>query len=391
MKNPIVAALLAVTVLAFSAGGALQSVLSLHLLDRGWSFDTIGEAGALFAIGLFVGSILAGRAPDERGSYRWLTGAAVLLASVSVGYATLSAWLAVIVVRVLEGVAFGLFLVASETLLLAQRDAVDGMPVSARYTIANTVGNIAGPLLAGAVVLYASLTGAFVLAAGLACGGAVIALALSREARARHARAQALNAPPAEAVHLRWRDVAEACVSTFTFGAMQSALLIVLPPLLVTERLWSPAQATAAVALFALGATAVAVPAVVVARRVGHVRMLPVHAFASAIAGALLLVLPLSPLRDAAVIAFFGAAAGTMSPVCLDLLATRTSGAGLAQAMSRYNRSYAVGLLAGAPAAGWVAARSDTLGAAWATSGFLAVSALVLVVLLFLPTSRSPA
>jgi predicted MFS family arabinose efflux permease len=289
--------------------------------------------------------------------------------------------------RLVEGAAYGVFLTTGETLVLRQPVAEGAVPMAARYAMITAAGHIAGPALGGLVVAGWSAGAVPWVAGALGVLASLMALAVRRAAvgsagpegaAAADDAGGAAGVPPGRLLDL--------AASTFTFGWVQSALLVVLPPLLVATRGWQPGGATAGVALFALGITLVAVHAVRVAEGWGHTRVVGA---AAAAGGMLLMVLLVSPVPglDPLVVLLLGGALGALSPVCLDALRCRFRGRALLRATGFYNGAYALGLLAGAPVAGVLAARWSLAAAAWGC----ATVPLGLGFVLLLISFRSPA
>jgi MFS family permease len=404
----IVALLLAVTFLACASSGAMQAFLALHLRSAegsgAWSFTAIGVAGALFAGGILIGAAASGAWVRPQHADRLLVVSCAAMSASAVAYGVFDSLGTVLATRLLEGLSVGLFLVASESMLLDRAGELPGTPVAARYTIANAAGHILGPALAGAAVAFLGPAWPFhtalllaVLATGLVLyltknyGSAAITAVHVAPPRELSASAGAGGSDGMEDRHdraLGALSLADACACTFAFGGMQSALLVVLPPLLETDRAWSTGQATGALALFALGATLAAVPSVRLAARFRHGRVLPVQTLIGGALLAVLLIIPAIPAIDALLVLLFGLAVGSLSPVCLDALRLRFGGRTLLRATAIYNGFYAAGLLLGAPAAGWIAHQTSESGAVVATSVSLGATTLVLA-LIYLARKRA--
>lgn len=365
---------LLVTLAFCSSSGAIQGSLALYLESEAFGFDAIGLAGAVFAGGILVGTVLASRITRTQRVLLALMASCASLALVAGGYLLQAGLLLVLLVRMLEGLAYGAFLVTSEAVLLGQSDEKNNESAAARYAIATALGHVIGPALAGLGIILFARQAPFAVAAMLG----ILAAVVSARAWWTLRKAQSGDAPdgqPAKggfltspmsalseeslaraqgSTTLRPRLVLDLCLSTATFGFVYSGLLVVLPPMLVSDRGWSSGQATAGVALVALGVALIAVPAVHLARRIGHGWVLSLFGLCIALLLALLVSLPAS-VADLAIVIGLGFAMGGLSPVCLDALRLRLLGKGLLQGTAAYNGCYALGLLAGAPITGLVA------------------------------------
>lgn len=345
--------LLVVEFLDELAGGVLGAALPQLRTDLGLSY---GQVGALFAVPALVGNLIEvpfGVLADRGHRRRLVVGGGVAFTAALAVMATAPGYAVLLAAVVVYYPASGAFVTLSQAILV-DTDPGDGSALMARWTLAGSVGVVAGPLLYGVVV---TLGGDWRIALGF-----VAALfAVGTVAVARLAIGEATldddDTPPG------WRDVLAAARRRSVLAAtallhlsdlLGDVLTVFLGLYLVDVAGLSPGGAALGLALWAgagLVGDGLAVP--LLDRLDGRVVVRATAVAAAGIFAAMLLVDPI-PVKLALVAVLGLATAGWYPVLQARFYATMAGRSGIAVSFGS-----ASGILAGAIplALGYVAGR----------------------------------
>lgn len=322
----------------------------------GHSERLIAIAAALSSAAAVSGALLAGRGllGGRRG---WLLAMLVLLMGAIgsvVGADPQAASLSLLLVplRLLDGLALGAALVASETLLLAGTPDARRGHALALYGMATAAGFITGPTLASLGIAHGGIGAAFVVAAGAAVvAGVIVALGVRDVATMQTATQKTQTTPQTKpqttAWSLLWRRNVLPWSTTLHYGTFQGAALVLLPLRLLHDGI-DEAGAVAIVAFYALGMLLCMYPTTRLGERFGALKVMAALCTIGGVAVLTLAVSSLTWLPVRGALAFvIGGTVATLSPLSL-LLQSRANDAGdLARANALYNSCYAAGGLIG--------------------------------------------
>jgi len=351
-----------------TAYGMAISIISIFLSERGYEKTDIGTLAVWFALGIVAFSL-----PMDRLIRRFT--AKVTLAASLLGYATTVtlfphiesfAWIAT--VRFFDG-AFSVGVwVSFETILLHRAHPKHKAFVTTLYGIAMSLGYVLGSPLSAAVKEAYSKTTVFMVAGAIALGAAVLVISrldrddvgivahedVEPESSPRPALDSG-NSEPASGdwKNLLWR-IKVSCLSTFSYGYFQAALVLFLPLYLIEEKGITETQTIWVPGIFALGMVLFSNFAGRLGDRHGHLLVMRLLGVVGT-----LTVLGFIFLNSYAVIAVAvfigGATLASISPVSLALQGVVAKPREYSQANSIYNAFYAVGMLLGPLAAAHIA------------------------------------
>jgi FSR family fosmidomycin resistance protein-like MFS transporter len=215
----LLVALLFVELLDELAGGALGAAVPQIRTDLGLSY---GQIGALFAVPAVVGNLIEvpfGLLADRGHRRRLVLGGGVAFTAALVAMAGAPTFAVLLTAFVVYYPASGAFVGLSQAVLV-DTDPDRGEALMARWTLAGSVGVVAGPLLFATVV---ALGGGWRLALGLVAGLFVVGVvAMSRVTIAEATSAEG-EAPPG------WRDLLAAAGQR---SVQKAAVLLQLSDLL---------------------------------------------------------------------------------------------------------------------------------------------------------------
>lgn len=349
----LLAVLLVVEFLDELAGGVLGAAVPQLRTDLGLSY---GQVGALFAVPALVGNLIEvpfGVLADRGHRRRLVVGGGVAFTAALAVMATAPGYAVLLAAVVVYYPASGAFVTLSQAVLV-DTDPGEGSALMARWTLAGSVGVVAGPLLYGVVV---ALGGDWRIALGF-----VAALfAVGTVAVARLAIGEATldddDTPPG------WRDVLAAARRRSVLAAtallhlsdlLGDVLTVFLGLYLVDVAGLSPGGAALGLALWAgAGLVGDGLAVALLDRLDGRVVVRATAVVATGIFAAMLLVDPV-PVKLALVAALGLATAGWYPVLQARFYATMAGRSGIAVSLGS-----ASGILAGAIplALGYVAGR----------------------------------
>jgi MFS family permease len=330
------------------AYGIAISVLAVHLDQRGFEKNAIGELAAAFALGIVALSLPMG-ALIRRFSAKTVLAASLFGYAVTVGvFPLLHSYAAIAVVRFFDGACSVGVWVSSETILLARARREHKAYVTSLYAIAIAVGYIAGPVVARLATSVLPLELAFATSSAIAlAAGAYAALRIERSGlvAAEHAFGPEAAAGKQSAWRLLYL-IKNSCFATFAYGYFQASVVLFLPLFLMESKGVEKEQTILIPAFFAGGMLLFSNAAGRLGDRVGHLAVMRVLGLVGLTMIASFVYLPSYAWMCAAVFVA-GASLASISPVSLALQGVIT--AEYSRATAIYNAFYAAGMLLGPP------------------------------------------
>jgi MFS family permease len=349
--------------------GVAISLIAIFLDERGFGKEAIGSLAAWFAGGIALAALPVGALIRRFSAKATLVVSLLGYAGAAAALSVADGYLAVAVIRALDG-AFSVGVwVSSETILLTRAPPRQRAFVTSLYAISLAVGYVVGPLVARGFVAVAPLGLAFVLAGSIALVAAVYVLA--RLEPDRHAETTPADAPPdaqpTPAMQVLWR-IKTSCFATFAYGYFQASVVLFLPLFLMEEKAIERGQTIVIPAVFAAGMLIFSNLAGRVGDRAGH--LLVMRALGSI--GTLMVLgfvfLDSYPMMCAAVFVA-GASLASISPLSLALQGVVSERADVSRATAIYNAFYAAGMLLGPPISSVLFARSGGAAMLYHLSG----------------------
>ena len=331
------------------AYGIAISVLAVHLDQRGFEKNAIGELAAAFALGIVALSLPMG-ALIRRFSAKTVLAASLFGYAVTVGvFPLLHSYAAIAFVRFFDGACSVGVWVSSETILLARSRREHKAYVTSLYAIAIAVGYIAGPVVARIAVSVLPLELAFATSSAIALAAAVYAtLRIDRNASdgADHGDGTPI-APAQKTSGLRLlHSIKNSCFATFSYGYFQASVVLFLPLYLMESKGVLKEQTILIPAFFAGGMLLFSNAAGRLGDRLGHLAVMRVLGAVGLTMIASFVYLPSYAWMCGAVFVA-GASLASISPVSLALQGVITTEYSRATAI--YNAFYAAGMLLGPP------------------------------------------
>jgi MFS family permease len=330
------------------AYGIAISVLAVHLDQRGFEKNAIGELAAAFALGIVALSLPMG-ALIRRFSAKTVLATSLFGYAVTVGlFPLLHSYAAIAVVRFFDGACSVGVWVSSETILLSRARREHKAYVTSLYAIAIAVGYIAGPVVARLATSVLPLELAFATSSVIALAAAAYAaLRVERSGTdvAEHARDPEAGATKASAWRLLYL-IKNSCFATFAYGYFQASVVLFLPLFLMESKGVEKEQTILIPAFFAGGMLLFSNAAGRWGDRIGHLAVMRVLGLVGLTMIASFVYLPSYEWMCAAVFVA-GASLASISPVSLALQGVIT--AEYSRATAIYNAFYAAGMLLGPP------------------------------------------
>jgi len=331
------------------AYGIAISVLAIHLDQRGFGKEAIGELAAAFALGIVALSLPMG-ALIRRFSAKAVLAASLFGYALTVGlFPLLHSYGAIAFVRFFDG-AFSVGVwVSSETILLSRARREHKAYVTSLYAIAIAVGYIVGPIVARIATSVLPIELAFATSSAIALSaGVYAALRIERNASdgtAHHADTVVASTNKPSAWRLLYL-IKNSCFATFAYGYFQASVVLFLPLFLTESKGIHKEQTILIPAFFAGGMLLFSNAAGRVGDRVGHLAVMRVLGVVGMTMIGSFVYLDSYAMMCAAVFVA-GASLASISPVSLALQGVITSEYSRATAI--YNAFYAAGMLLGPP------------------------------------------
>ncbi|HEX6276471.1 MAG TPA: MFS transporter [Polyangiaceae bacterium] len=330
------------------AYGIAISVLAVHLDQRGFEKNAIGELAAAFALGIVALSLPMG-ALIRRFSAKTVLAASLVGYAVTVGvFPLLHSYAAIAFVRFFDGACSVGVWVSSETILLSRARREHKAYVTSLYAIAIAVGYIAGPVVARLATSVLPIELAFATSSVIAlAAGAYAALRIERSSS--DAAEHATDAEPSTVKQSAWRllySIKNSCFATFAYGYFQASVVLFLPLFLMESKGVEKEQTILIPAFFAGGMLLFSNAAGRLGDRLGHLSVMRVLGLVGLTMIASFVYLPSYEWMCAAVFVA-GASLASISPVSLALQGVITTEYSRATAI--YNAFYAAGMLFGPP------------------------------------------
>jgi MFS family permease len=309
----------------------------------------------------YVGSLLMGRLINTCSAKTTMAiSLVVLVGSVAaLPFVTYSVELTAII-RIFDGAAAAGIWVSSETILLSRASEDAKAMVTTLYAAAVSIGYMLGSLLAGGVVAVASIPAAFVVGGAVA---ALTALLVWFWLSPHHAdpvveEPTGTETAPQEAAPLMpigsliW-NIKSSCFGNFAYGYFQASVVLFLPLYLIASKGITRAETINIPAFFALGMLLFVNIAGLLGDRFGHLRLMRILGLigASTIVG--FVVLDQYWMMCVAV-CVAGASLASISPISLALQGVILQPAEYGRGSSVYNTFYAMGMLLGPAATGYL-------------------------------------
>ena len=330
------------------AYGIAISVLAVHLDQRGFEKNAIGELAAAFALGIVALSLPMG-ALIRRFSAKTVLAASLFGYAVTVGvFPLLHSYGAIAFVRFFDGACSVGVWVSSETILLSRARREHKAYVTSLYAIAIAVGYIAGPIVARIATSVLPIELAFATSSAIAlAAGIYAALRIERNASdvADHAAATEVAPTKISASRILWL-IKNSCFATFAYGYFQASVVLFLPLYLMESKGILKEQTILIPAFFAGGMLLFSNAAGRIGDRLGHLAVMRVLGVVGLTMIASFVYLPSYEWMAAAVFVA-GASLASISPVSLALQGVITTEYSRATAI--YNAFYAAGMLLGPP------------------------------------------
>jgi len=340
----------AATLLLCTGYGLSISLTALHLDALHFSRDDIGNLAAWFALGIVALSLPMG------GLIRRFSARAVLVCAL-LGYGVcvaafphLVSFRAIATARALDG-AFSVGVwVASETILLSRAGSTHKAFVTSLYAVTVALGYVLGPLVARAVVGFATPQAAFAVAGLLSLSAAmVVGLRLDADVPETHGDDDGAGhaLPPTPSAALTWR-IKTSCFGTFAYGYFQASVVLFLPLFLIASKGVARAQTILIPAYFGAGMLLCSNAFGRLGDRIGHLQVMRALAVVGGAMTASFVLLDRFGWMAAAVFVA-GASLASISPLSLALQGVVTAPRDYSRANAIYNTFYAAGMLLGPP------------------------------------------
>jgi MFS family permease len=330
------------------AYGIAISVLAVHLDQRGFEKNAIGELAAVFALGIVALSLPMGQL-IRRFSAKTVLSASLFGYAVTVGlFPLLHSFAAIAFVRFFDGACSVGVWVSSETILLSRARREHKAYVTSLYAIAIAVGYIAGPIVARLATSVLPIELAFATSSAIAlCAGTYAALRIERSATDGadpHAGTEVASTKTSgwKLLYL----IKNSCFATFAYGYFQASVVLFLPLYLMESKGVLKEQTILIPAFFAGGMLLFSNAAGRLGDRLGHLAVMRVLGVVGLTMIASFVYLPSYEWMCGAVFVA-GASLASISPVSLALQGVITSEYSRATAI--YNAFYAAGMLLGPP------------------------------------------
>ena len=331
------------------AYGIAISVLAVHLDQRGFEKNAIGELAAAFALGIVALSLPMGQL-IRRFSAKTVLAASLFGYAITVGlFPLLHSYAAIAIVRFFDGACSVGVWVSSETILLSRARREHKAYVTSLYAIAIAVGYIAGPIVARLATSVLPIELAFATSSAIALlAGTYAALRIERSAtdgEDHHAGTEVASTQKTSGwklLHL----IKNSCFATFAYGYFQASVVLFLPLYLMESKGVLKEQTILIPAFFAGGMLLFSNAAGRLGDRLGHLAVMRVLGVVGLTMIASFVYLPSYTWMCGAVFVA-GASLASISPVSLALQGVITSEYSRATAI--YNAFYAAGMLLGPP------------------------------------------
>lgn len=347
------------------AYGIAIATLSVFLDERGFSKQDIGSLAAYFAAGIVAFSVPVG-ALIRRWSARTVLAVSLLGYSITVSvFPFLTSYPSLAAVRFLDGACSVGIWVSCETILLARSAPGTKAFVTSLYAIAISIGYVAGPIAARALVSLAPLSAVFLAAGSIALGASLyVWWRLDADPRLDHASTPASSSNSASLQLASYastpllRRIKTSCFATFAYGYFQASVVLFLPLYLMAEKHVARDRTILIPAFFALGMLLFSSYAGRAGDRFGHLLVMRLLALVGTATVLGFVFLDAYPLMCLAV-AVAGASLASISPVSLALQGVVCAPREYSRATSYYNGFYAAGMLLGPPISSYIFSTYD--------------------------------
>lgn len=356
--NRNVVGVIVVILLVGLASGMSISVLALYLDEHHFDKSSIGSLAAIFASGIALGALTAGKLLSRISGKALLVGTALLYAcTLALFPSAIQGYWWVALDRFFDGMAAAGIWVGCETILLNNAGKDDKAFLTGIYAAAIGLGYLLGPFASRGVVAFASMDATFYIAAGQMLLTGVLSLLIFSNERYGEGHKKTRDAsepiPPSglSIQSVAWR-IKCSLFGNFAYGYFQASAVLFLPLYLVGKHI--PEEQTIVVpGFFALGMLISVIPAGMVGDRVGHLLTMRVLAVVGGIVVLGFVFIDLFWLMCIA-ITVAGATLATIAPVSLALQGVILRPADYARGNALYNGIYALGMLMGPAISGYL-------------------------------------
>lgn len=268
------------------AYGIAMAITAVYLnKERGIDEDTIGKLAFFFSAGIAIFAVPMG-ALVRIWSPRWMLVVALIGYGAAIAaFPFFDSFAGMAAARAIDGAFSVGAWISFETILLLRTTALNRGFVTSLYSIVLASGYVTGSVFAAGFEYIGPTRLAFVCAGVLASLAALLGMArLDRHidpvAGSDHVEPAEAGAPPAAvaareepvgAFKLYWR-IKTACITAFTYGYFQGALVLYLPLFLIDHRGVAQGPTKLLVAFFAAGMAVSVVPFGRIGDRHGHLK-----------------------------------------------------------------------------------------------------------------------
>lgn len=341
------------------AYGIVMAVVSIYLnKERGIDEQQISRLASYFSGGIAVFAV-------PMGALVRVLSPRVMLAVALVGYGVATAVFPFLgnelewgVARAVDGAFSVAAWISIETILLMRTTALNRGFITSLYSIVLASGYVLGSVFAAGFEYIGPTKLAFVCAGVLACVSAILGFArldrhlepVAGSDHVAHEAAQveakvAVHGEPVGALRLYWK-IKTACITAFTYGYFQGALVLFLPLFLIDYRGVGQGPTKLLVAFFGAGMAASVLAVGRIGDRHGHLKTIRALVAIGAVITVSVVYLPWFPVVGVMVF-FAGAVLAPVYPLSIALQSVIAEPRDYNRSNALLNVSYGLGTLLG--------------------------------------------